>query len=279
MYLPSGGFHDLPNRRARRVLQHLNDCGLLAVLPGARLGLIRFILNPLDLCDRHGGLDLWVRGNRRGHLTFAPHRRVGCVREVIHDVVGVLKLGDQVAGEQTVDDGGFGTAAQIAWQGFDVAIRTGGGVENMVWVVVSLTFMIISDGWWASSLTVAAEDRQQLVQPGLHPPEIADVAPMDGIGVMTEVVVCESLQPFQFGVDGDSAGDLSVEGGSFGVHRWLRDVIDDATMNALFDQEAKLFPNPVERKKRPENIEFTLKFALLLMCSFIVSIALLGFAS
>lgn len=91
----------------------------------------------------------------------------------------------------------------------------------------------------------------------------------------SEVVVCESLQPFQFGVDGDGAGDVSVEGGSFGVHRWLRDVIDDATMNALFDQEAKLFPNPVERKNRPENIEFTLKFALLLMCSCIVSIALL----
>jgi hypothetical protein len=31
------------------------------------------------------------------------------------------------------------------------------------------------------------------------------------------------------------------QGGWLGVHRGLRDVIDDATMNALFDQEAKLF--------------------------------------
>jgi hypothetical protein len=29
--------------------------------------------------------------------------------------------------------------------------------------------------------------------------------------------------------------------GGLGVHRGLRDLIDDATMNALFDQEAKLF--------------------------------------
>jgi hypothetical protein len=34
---------------------------------------------------------------------------------------------------------------------------------------------------------------------------------------------------------------MCVEGGLLGVHRWLRDVIDDASMNALFDQEAKLF--------------------------------------
>jgi hypothetical protein len=101
--------------------------------------------------------------------------------------------------------------------------------------------MIISDGWWASSLTVAAEDRQQRVQPGLHPPEIADVAPVDGIGVVTEVVVGELLQPFQPGVDRGSAGELGVEGGLLGAHRGLRDVIDDATMNALFNQEAKLF--------------------------------------
>jgi hypothetical protein len=95
--------------------------------------------------------------------------------------------------------------------------------------------MIISDGWWASSLTVTAEDCQQLVQARLHPPEIADVAPVDGIGVVTEVVVGKLLQPFQFGVDGGSACKVGVEGGLLGVHRGLRDVIDDVTMNALFD--------------------------------------------
>jgi hypothetical protein len=45
--------------------------------------------------------------------------------------------------------------------------------------------------------------------------------------------------------------EVCIEGGLLGVHRGLRDVIDDATMNAPFDQEAKLFPSPVERKNRP----------------------------
>lgn len=99
---------------------------------------------------------------------------------------------------------------------------------------------MISGSWWASSLTVAAEDRQQLVQSGLHPPEVADVAPVDGVGVVAEMVIGELLQPFQLGVDGGSAGEVGLEGGLLGVHRGLRDVIDDATMNALFNQEAKL---------------------------------------
>ena len=34
---------------------------------------------------------------------------------------------------------------------------------------------------------------------------------------------------------------VGVVGGLLGVHRGLRDVIDDTTMNALFNQEAKLF--------------------------------------
>ncbi len=66
------------------------------------------------------------------------------------------------------------------------------------------------------------------------------MSPMDGIGVVTEVVVGELLQPFQLGVDGGSAGKVGVEGGWFGAHRGLRGVIDDATIQALFDQEAKL---------------------------------------
>lgn len=56
-----------------------------------------------------------------------------------------------------------------------------------------------------------------------------------------EVVIGELPQPFQLGVDGDSAGEIGVEGGLLGIHRGLRDVIDDKHMNALFDQEAKLF--------------------------------------
>jgi hypothetical protein len=100
--------------------------------------------------------------------------------------------------------------------------------------------MVISGSWWTSSL-VAAEDRQQLVNPGLYPPEVADVAPMEGIGIVTEIVIGELFQPLKFGVDGGGAGKVGVEGGWLGVHRGLRGVIDDTDMNALFDQEAKLF--------------------------------------
>ena len=66
---------------------------------------------------------------------------------------------------------------------------------------------------------------------------------MDDIGVVTEVVISEFLQPFQFGVNGGSAGEVGVDRGWLGVHRGLRDVINDATMNALFDQEAKRLLN------------------------------------
>ena len=67
------------------------------------------------------------------------------------------------------------------------------------------------------------------------------MAPVDGIGVVIEMVVGKLLQPFQFGVDGSGAGEVGVEGGLLGVHRGLRDVIDDMDMNALFHREAKLF--------------------------------------
>jgi len=59
---------------------------------------------------------------------------------------------------------------------------------------------------------------------------------------VTEVVIGELLQPFQLGVDRGGAGEVGVEGGWLGVHRGLRVVIDDTTMNALFNQEAKLNP-------------------------------------
>ena len=67
-------------------------------------------------------------------------------------------------------------------------------------------------------------DEEKDIQPVIHTSEVADVAPIDGIGVMAEVIVGELLPPFQFG-----------------VHRVLRDLIDDEHMNALFDQEVKLF--------------------------------------
>jgi hypothetical protein len=49
------------------------------------------------------------------------------------------------------------------------------------------------------------------------------------------------LQAPQHGTDGASAGKVGVEDGLLGIHRWLRDVINDATKNALFDQEDETF--------------------------------------
>lgn len=87
-----------------------------------------------------------------------------------------------------------------------------------------------------ASLMFAAEDRQQVIERAFHPTEVANVAPINGIGMVTEMVVGELVQPFQLGADGGNAGEISVEGGLLGVHRWLRDVIDNATMNALFNR-------------------------------------------
>ncbi|WP_301100375.1 hypothetical protein [Propionivibrio sp.] len=63
---------------------------------------------------------------------------------------------------------------------------------------------------------------------------------MDGIGVITEVIVGELPQPSQLGVDGGSASEVGVEDGLLGVHRELHDVIDDATMSAPFNPEAAI---------------------------------------
>ncbi len=89
-----------------------------------------------------------------------------------------------------------------------------------------------------ASFTVA-----EPVRSGLHPSEITEPAPIDRNGIVAKVVVGELLQLFQFGVDGGGTGEVGVEGGLLGVHHGLTDVIDDATMNVLFDQEAKLFIN------------------------------------
>ena len=53
---------------------------------------------------------------------------------------------------------------------------------------VSLVAMMICNGRWASSFTVAAEDCQQFVQLGLHAPEVTDVASMYGVGVVTSML-------------------------------------------------------------------------------------------
>ena len=90
--------------------------------------------------------------------------------------------------------------------------------------------MSVSGGWSASSL-IAAEDRQQLVQPGLHPPEVADVAPMDGVRGVAEMVVDQLAQGLNLVKDHRQALQVGVEGA------WL---VDDATIHALNDQEAKL---------------------------------------
>ena len=49
----------------------------------------------------------------------------------------------------------------------------------------------------------AAEDRQQVIERGVHPAEVANGAPVDGIRVVAKVIVGQMLQPRQLGVDRD----------------------------------------------------------------------------
>jgi hypothetical protein len=54
--------------------------------------------------------------------------------------------------------------------------------------------------------------------------------------------------PVRWWISVRQSEDGGLGGGEFGVHRGLLVVIDDATMNALFDREAKLF-GPDEHEK------------------------------
>jgi hypothetical protein len=56
-------------------------------------------------------------------------------------------------------------------------------------------------------------------------------------------------------VDGGGAGEVGVEGGWLGVHRGLRDVIDDMDMNALFYREAKLFLMQIASSTTPKRLD------------------------
>ncbi|WP_313952933.1 hypothetical protein [Accumulibacter sp.] len=44
-------------------------------------------------------------------------------------------------------------------------------------------------------------------------------------------------------VGGGGAGEVGINGGLLGIQRGFREVMDDATMNALFDYETKRFPS------------------------------------
>jgi len=58
------------------------------------------------------------------------------------------------------------------------------------------------------------------------------------------VVVGELLQPCQLGVDLDGSGDVGVQDVGSGLDRVAPWLIDDASIQALIDQEAK----PVQRR-------------------------------
>ena len=55
--------------------------------------------------------------------------------------------------------------------------------------------------------------------------------------------------------DSGSAGKVRVQGGWLGVHRGLWAGIDDTTMNALFDQEAKLFLMQIASSTTPKRLD------------------------
>lgn len=63
------------------------------------------------------------------------------------------------------------------------------------WVGVSFCRVITT----IASLLFAAEDRQQVIERGVYPTEITDVAPIDSAWVVAEVVVGQLLQPSHSG--------------------------------------------------------------------------------
>lgn len=67
----------------------------------------------------------------------------------------------------------------------------------------------------AQSAADVRRGRERLI----HPPEVTDVAPVDGVRVVAEVVVGQLLQPGQLDVDGGSACEIGVDGSGLDVHR------------------------------------------------------------
>jgi hypothetical protein len=90
----------------------------------------------------------------------------------------------------------------------------------------------------------------------IEPPEVTDVAPLDGVRVVAEVIVGQLLQPGQLDVDGGGAGEIGVDGSGLGVHRGAPWLVDDATIHALDDQEAKKMMMPTASNPRllPSNL-------------------------
>ena len=72
------------------------------------------------------------------------------------------------------------------------------------------------------SLGLAAEDRQQVIQRLIHPPEVTDVAPVDGVRGVAEVIVGQLPQGLDLVEDHRQALEIGVEGGGLGGHGGLR---------------------------------------------------------
>lgn len=90
----------------------------------------------------------------------------------------------------------------------------------------------------ASVIQAGRRDRQQLVQRLIHPPEVTDVAPVDGPRVVAELVIGQLEQGIDLVEEHCQALEIGVEGGGLGVHGGLG-LIDDVPIHALNDQEAK----------------------------------------
>jgi len=96
---------------------------------------------------------------------------------------------------------------------------------------------------------------EQFVERLLHAPQVADVAPVDGVGVVAEVVVGQLPPPRRLGVD--LRGARGVGGARVGLaHRGLR-VDRDAVIQALTSPEAKR-PADSEIDLESENNKTTL---------------------
>jgi hypothetical protein len=68
----------------------------------------------------------------------------------------------------------------------------------------------------AHGVRLAVKNRQQIIQRLIHSPKVTDVAPMDGVRIVAEMVVGQLLQGLDFVECHRQALEVSVEGCGLG---------------------------------------------------------------
>lgn len=76
--------------------------------------------------------------------------------------------------------------------------------------------------WSSLSLGPAIEDRQQIIQRLIDPPEVTDVTPVNGVRAVAEVVVGQLPQGLDLVEDNRQALEVGIESGRLDGYGRLR---------------------------------------------------------